>query len=242
MSSLQRYIATMPGVLEWAWAGLRPALVPGVIQETGWALARAARIESPPPLTEATLAGWGVDTAGVAAMRNIATNFVRVSPVNIVTGSCLAELLTGAAPSGHGFEQVWTPPAMLPPMPGNADMAALPDAERATLMRFATKVDGAPFVPALYRQLAHWPGFLVWLADTLVPRFDTDETNEARSAFRFGARQAAPGIVRHLPGLPGPKPDAETTRRILATIDRYAETSPEMTMFGRLLLDVLPPA
>ena len=29
-------------------------------------------------------------------------------------------------------------------------------------------------------------------------------------------------------------PDAETVRRMLVTIDRYAETSPEMTMFGRL--------
>jgi hypothetical protein len=43
-----------------------------------------------------------------------------------------------------------------------------------------------------------------------------------------------------LQGLPpGPVPDAETTRRVLATIDRYAETSPEMTMFGRLILDVI---
>ena len=35
-------------------------------------------------------------------------------------------------------------------------------------------------------------------------------------------------------------PDSETTRRVLATIDRYAETSPEMTMFGQLILDTLP--
>jgi hypothetical protein len=37
-------------------------------------------------------------------------------------------------------------------------------------------------------------------------------------------------------------PDADTVRRVLATIDRYAETSPEMTMFGQLILDALPNA
>jgi hypothetical protein len=39
---------------------------------------------------------------------------------------------------------------------------------------------------------------------------------------------------------PTQPPDAATTNRILATIDRYAETSPEMTMFGQLILHALP--
>jgi hypothetical protein len=34
VSSLQRYLATLPGVLEWAWA----AMAAGVIPETGWRL------------------------------------------------------------------------------------------------------------------------------------------------------------------------------------------------------------
>ena len=107
-------------------------------------------------------------------------------------------------------------------------------------MRFATEVDGAPFIPALYRQLARFPGFLNWLADVLVPRLTAPETNAARAGFRAAASREAPGIVARLPGLPsGPVPDAETIRRVLATIDRYGETSPEMTMFGRLILDVV---
>ena len=39
VSSLQRYLATMPGVLEWAWDAVRPAMVSGIIPETGWRLA-----------------------------------------------------------------------------------------------------------------------------------------------------------------------------------------------------------
>jgi hypothetical protein len=183
--------------------------------------------------------GWDVDAGALSAIRNVAANFVRVSPVNLVTGACLAQLLNGARPAGVGFSQAWTPPSMLPPMPGLMDVAALAEEQRAVLMRFVTEVDGKPFVPALYRQFAHWPGVLAWLADELPARFAAPETEAARSAFRAAAREAAPAIVACLPGV-GPPPEAETTRRVLATIDRYGQTSPEMTMFGQLILDALP--
>jgi hypothetical protein len=35
-------------------------------------------------------------------------------------------------------------------------------------------------------------------------------------------------------------PDSAIIARILPAVDRYAGTSPEMTMFGRLLLEALP--
>jgi hypothetical protein len=243
VSSLQRYLATLPGVLEWAWDAIRPAMVSGVIAETGWRLAAAVRLAPAGPVAVATLRNWEVDAGGLAAIRNIAANFVRVSPVNLVTGACLAHLLTGARPMGAGFAGGWTPPAMLPPMPGLVDPWALSPERRAVLMRLATEVDGKPFIPALYRQIAHWPEVLSWLADTLEPRFAAPETGAARSAFRAAARQAAPEIVAGLPGLPErAAADQETARRVLATIDRYAQTSPEMTMFGQLILDALPAA
>jgi hypothetical protein len=239
VSSLQRYLATLPGVLEWAWDAVRPAIVSGVIPQTGWRLAAAVRVAPAAPVAVATLRAWGVDAAGLSAIRNVAANFVRVSPVNLMTGACLAQVLNGARPSGAGFSQVWSPPSMLPPMPGLVDPQALPPEQRVVLMRFVTEVDGKPFVPALYRQLGHWPGMLAWLADELSSRFAAPETSVARSAFRAAARQAAPDIVARLPGV-GPVPGAETTQRVLATIDRYAETSPEMTMFGQLILEALP--
>ena len=243
VSSLQRYLATLPGVLEWAWEAVRPAMVSGVIPETGWRLARAVRIPPLPPVSAAVLRVWGINAPGLAAIRNIAANFVRVSPVNLMTGACLRLLLTGTPPSGVGFDQHWAPPPMLAPMPGNADPGALPPDRRAVLMQLATEMDGKPFIPALYRQLAHWPSLLGWLATELGPRFDAPGTNEARAAFREAAWAAAPGIVARLPGIPArPAPDAAAAARVLATIERYAATSPEMVMFGQLILAALPEA
>jgi hypothetical protein len=240
VSSLPRYLATMPGVLEWAWASIRPAMVSGVVPETAWRLATDVRIAPLPPVSPTQRTAWRLDPGDDALIGSIAENFVRVSPVNLLTGACLRLLLTAPPPHGSGISETWTPPAMLPPMPGNVDPAALPPEQRAVLRHFATEVDGAPFIPALYRQLARWPEFLAWLADALVPRLTAPETNAARAAFRAAALNAAPAIVARMPGLPtGPRPDAETTRRVLATIDRYAETSPEMTMFGRLILDAI---
>jgi hypothetical protein len=241
VSSLQRYLATLPGALEWAWAALGPAMASGVIPETGWRLASDVRVRPAEPIPAAVLQGWGVDAAGLAGIRNIAANFVRVSPVNLVFGACLRRLLTGVVVCGAGFaSDAWMPPAMLPPMPGNVDPGALPEAQRGVLMRLATEVDGVPFIPALYRQLAHWPAVLAWLADELGPRFQAPETDAARAAFQAAARTAAAGIVARLPsGAWGAKPDAATTQRVLAAIERYAVTSPEMTMFGRLVLEAL---
>ncbi len=241
VSSLQRYLATLPGVLAWGWAALRPAMAAGAIPEAGWRLAQDIRLPPAPALPAAVLRDWGIDAAGLAETRNIAANFVRVSPVNLVTGACLTLLLGGARPSGPGFADGWTPPSMLPPMPGNVDPAALPEAQRDVLMRFATSVDGTPFVPALYRQIAHWPPVLAWLAEELGPRFAAAETAVARAAFQTAARGAATCIVARLPGLPDDAvPAGDPARRVLAAVARYAETSPEMTMFGQLMLEALP--
>jgi hypothetical protein len=217
---------------------VRPALVSGVIQETGWRLARAVRISPLPKASAAVLRVWGVDDAGLAAIRNIAENFVRVSPVNLMTGACLRLLLTDTRPAGTGFAEDWGPPMILAPMPGNVDPAALPPDQRAVLMQLGTEMDGKPFVPALYRQLARWPAFLAWIATELGLRFAAPETNKARADFREASWNAAPKIVARLPGLPDlPPPDATTVPRILAAIEGYATTSPEMVMFGQLILD-----
>jgi hypothetical protein len=241
VSSLQRYLATLPGVLEWAWTAVRPAMVSGVLPETAWRLAAGLRLRPAEPITPATLRSWGVGPSGLATIRNVAANFVRVSPVNLLMGACLRLLLMEGAPSGAGYSQEWTPPEMLPSMPGNVDPAALPEEERAVLMRFATEVDGVPFIPALYRQLAHWPAMLRWLADELEPRLQAPETEAARAAFQNAARTATQSIVAELPRpLEAVPPDKVTGQRVLAAIERYAVTSPEMTLFGKLILDALP--
>lgn len=232
VSSLHRYLATLPGMLEWVWGALGPAMRAGAIQEAGWRLAEAARL-SPLPGAPAVAAAGG-------AIRNVAANFVRVAPVNLVFGASLRGLLTGAVPGGAGFGAAWTPPLPLPPMPGNLDPAALAPGPRADLLRFATELDGKPFIPALYRQLAHWPDILAWLAAVLPPRLAAPEAVAAGAALREAAAIAAGAILAGLPTPSGPTPtDAALTGRVLGAIARYAVTSPELILAGRAVLAAL---
>lgn len=241
VSSMQRYLAATPGLLDFVWGALRPAMAAGAIQRAGWDLVGTTNLAPLPPIPSALLATGGIDAAGRAGIRNVAANFVRVAPVNLVFGRCLGLLLDGARPDGPGFAPDWTPPSLLPPMPGNVDPAALAEDARAHLLRFTTELDGKPFIPALYRQLAHWPGLLGWLANHVAPRLDSAGMHAGGAAMRDGAAAAAPAIVARLPGLPtGPMPDAPTAARVAAAIARYGVTSPELTMVGQLLLDALP--
>src|ERR1700683_2461423 len=84
VSSLQRYLATMPGILEWAWAAVRPAMVSGVIPETGWRLANSVTVTPLSAVSETTRTAWQLDRDAEATIRVIAENFVRVSPVNLM--------------------------------------------------------------------------------------------------------------------------------------------------------------
>jgi len=241
VSSLQRHLATRPGLLEWAWGALRPAMVSGAIPEAGWRIARRIALPPPAPVPAEALRAWGVDQAALGAIRAAAATFVRVAPVNLVMGACLKRLLAGERPVGPGFPSGWTPPALLPAVPETLDPARLPEARRAVLMRLATTVEDRPFVPGLYRQIAHWPAVLAWLADELAPRFAAAETLAAGAAFRAAAGEEANAILALLPPTPpGPPGDAATLAAVAAAIDRYGQTSPEMALFGRLILDALP--
>ena len=49
VSSLQRHLATIPGVLEWGWAAVRPVFASGALPETAWEAARESADLTPLP-------------------------------------------------------------------------------------------------------------------------------------------------------------------------------------------------
>jgi len=243
VSSLQRHLASKPGWLEWTWAALAPAFRSGQAQTAGWRAAAAVEVGALPPLSTATLTNLGVDAAGARRIGEICAAFVRVAPVNLMLAGLLRRLLGGARPHGQGWPDiVWTPPEMLPPLPAMVDVVALDDAARVALMKLATDVDGVPFVPGLYRMLAHWPGYTSYLAERLPVLFGAAETNQARASLLQGIDAAVALMFERLPTIPPlpPAPPAADNAAVLAALDTYRGTSPEMVVFGRLLAEALP--
>jgi hypothetical protein len=251
VSSLQRHLATRPGWLEWTWAALAPAFTSGTAQAAAWRAADGLAVPRLAPLSREALAVWGVDAAGEAVIRATCASFVRVSPVNLVLAGLLRRLLTGERPAGVTGERqagvnsgppAWTPPAALGPLPALADPAALSPAERAVLATLGTTVAGQVFVPGLYRMLAKWPAFLAHVATVLRPHQDDAATRAAGQRLLAAVEAEIPRVFATLPALPARPavPPAAEFAEVMAALDTYRKTSPEMVVFGRMLGDALP--
>lgn len=244
VSTLQRFLATMPGVLEYGWAVVRPAMVSGVAADAAWRAAEAAAPPPLPPMSPAVLRLLGIDGAGLATIRNIAANFARVSPVNVVTGAMLEPLVNGAPPpAGAGFAgQEIAVPDMLDGMPTLPAMDSLSADLRTALSGLMVPIGGQPFLPALYRQFARWPAFAGYLAAVIPPRRADAAVVAAEDRAIGGIVAAGKSLYEKLPApkIDAPAPDAATAALIVEAIARYRTTSADMICTGQALLLALP--
>jgi hypothetical protein len=155
----------------------------------------------------------------------------------------LRRLLTGERPAGAaGAPAGWTPPPPLGPLPALVDAATLPPAERAVLATLGTTVARQPFVPGLYRMLATWPAFLAHVATVLKPHLDDEATGAACRRLLAALDAEIPALFAALPAPAAAPlaPPAGEFADVLAALDTYRKTSPEMVVFGRMLGDALP--
>jgi len=243
VSSLQRHLATRPGWLEWTWAALRPVFASGKAQVAAWRAAEGLAVPRLAPISRHALGVWGVDAHGEAAIRAACASFVRVSPVNLVLSGLLRRLLQGDRPTGAaGVPRDWTPPPPLGPLPSLVDHASLPPPQQAVLATLGTMVGEEPFVPGLYRMLAPWPAFLAHVATVLRPHLQDAAALAACRRLLDAVDAEIPAVFSALPTPPAtpPMPPAGEFGDVLAALDTYRKTSPEMVVFGRMIGDALP--
>ncbi len=245
VSSMQRHLATRPGWLEWVWASVGPAFAGGQAQTAAWSAVE--RLEAPrlSPIPRDAFRVWGVDAAAERTVAAVCAGFVRVSPVNLVLAGLLRRLLDGERPAGPARATApWTPPLTLAAPPAPVDPAALDAAGRGVLLSLGGTVDGQPFVPGLYRILAGWPAFLAHLATVLRPCLADPATQAACRQVNEAIDLVVPGIFASLPPLAErpPMPARVEFPGVLAALDAYQRTSPEMVVVGRMVGRALPPA
>lgn len=244
VSTLQRFLATLPGALEFGWAAVRPAMLSGIAPDAAWRAAGEAAPPLLPPMSPAVLRLLGVGAGDLPVIRNIAANFARVSPVNVVTGAMLEPFAKGApAPDGDGFGDETKPaPEMLADMPALPAMDSLSDDLRDAMEALMVPIGGQPFLPALYRQFAVWPAFAGYLAAVIPPRRADPAVVEAEARAIGGIVAAGRALHARLPAPPPDlsPPDAATAALIVEAIGRYRETSADMICTGQALLTALP--
>lgn len=243
VSSMQRHLATRPGWLEWVWAAIRPVFANGIAQTTAWHAVDSVAVPALPAISRDALRVFGVDHEGETTIRAVCDSFYRASPTNLVLSGLLRRLLAGDRPNGRAaVESHWTPPPAVASLPALVDMAALPAAERAVLLSISTPVDGAPFVPGLYRMLAQWPAYMAHVATELQPHFAAPQTRALCAKALAAIDAEIPTVFAALPALPEhpPAPPAAEHAGVLAALDAYRKTSPEMIVFSRAIRDALP--
>lgn len=245
VSSMQRHLATRAGWLEWVWALVRPVFVDGAAQTRAWQLSTGLDIRPLPSLSRSALRLLGVDAAGEQAIRDACNSFIRVSPTNLMLSGLLRQVLQGQTPSAVGrTASDWTPPPSVAALPSLVQPDDLTADQRAVLFQFSTEVDGQPFVPGLYRMLAHWPAYLAHLATVLVPRLDDAETVACCQSLLQRIDAAIPALFACLPApdnLP-PAPPRDEYGGVLEALTHYRTTSPQLVVLGTLIRDALPTA
>lgn len=240
VSSLQRHLATIPGVLEWGWAAVRPAFASGALPKTAWEAARNVELAPLPKLSAAAMRLLGVDAEGLESIRNICLSFETVAPLNMAMGATVRALLNGEKAGGkNGPHAVWQPPVPLPDPPSTLHPDMVDPDTRAVLMQLAADMDQEKFVPGLYRQLAHWPGYLAYVATQITPLVTSDDIVAAGGGLREWIGIRALKLLDNLPE-PPPLPPGTPVAHILAAIEAYQITSPQMICFGRMLREALP--
>ena len=243
VSTLQRHVATMPGCIEWMWAALRPGFVSGEMPETAWRLAGQIEIDPLPQLSDSALRLLGVDADGLETLNDICDMYARVSPCNLIFSDCARLLLTGSDGEGKGFGIAdWTPPAMVPELPPMPAMGSLGADCAAVLQQLGRSLGDSVMVPGLYRYFALWPAYLAHIATELTPLMRDEGIRKAGQAMARRITEAAPAIVAKLPPVPKdlPRPGQKETGAILAALDMFKATSPEMVIFSTLLKRALP--
>tara|TARA_B100000676_G_scaffold305674_1_gene360354 strand:- start:30 stop:857 length:828 start_codon:yes stop_codon:yes gene_type:complete len=241
VSSLQRHLATRPGWLEWGWQCVRPVFASGIAQEAAWHATAVVEARALPAVAPAVANLWGVDATQRRIVRDIAELFVRVSPTNLMFSAMVRFLLAGRDARGTKTLPRWRPPEAIPEPPGMVAFEDLNGDAYAALMRFGTEVAGQPFVPGLYRMMAHWPGFLGYLNTTLAPRLHDEESAAACMTVQRRVDEAAEHVFQQLPPPDGswPMPPVAEHEDVLDAVERYRVTSPQMIVFGTLIKNCL---
>ena len=237
VSAIHRFMAAQTGLLEWSWAAVAPAFNSGVAQKAAAECAEGLDLNMIDPIPSEVLAAWEMSEKDRKAVLDICASFIRVSPINMMFAGLTATLLTESSVPSTATRDSIDPPDMLPPLPDMVDLSGLPSGQNEALHLFASDMVGKPFVPGLYRMLAHWPSLMMHLSVVLPPRLADERSVAAYDELRARIDAAVPGVRATLPPEPQhpPRPSNEASQHFLEIIKTYRKTSPEMVVASRII-------
>ncbi|RAI58156.1 hypothetical protein [Roseicella frigidaeris] len=170
---IHRHLATMPEVLPWVWAAIRPPLEDGRLAGARERLAGALPLPAIAPLPAAALAAAGLGPGERDALVALVETYNRGNLTNLILLTALRRALEEVPPEPAPPPPALAAPAPLPAPPPLPRLEALPPDLAAAVRGLAARHGPGSVVPSLYLHLAHWPGIPPalpgWLGAALEP-------------------------------------------------------------------------
>ncbi|MCZ6872093.1 MAG: hypothetical protein O7G88_00975 [bacterium] len=249
-----RHMATLPGCLEWGWEVLRPLYAGGELSRVAEALITHLELPAIPRLLAPALRAVGVDAPGERMIARILDAYNRSNPMNMIALSTLLTYLAegvSAATASHTDTPIRRPPLSLPS--ATTESAVLPpllsldtmQAETAVLVRTLNGLSPqgeARTMASMYRQLAHWPGYLALALVLLQPLHADGRLQVAVQQASTQALSQSQRMAQVLSVDVASAPPVGEVRQALDTALRYftAHLIVEMIPVGRFLRHTLP--
>lgn len=211
-----RHFASLPGVLEWAWAAVRPLV--GSIEMASARVRLEAAVDLP-ALTPRASAEWrqaGVAETELANFHAMMAAYVRGNLTNIIALTALRLRLDRPNDPPAQLSPAPIPP-LTPPLPLLLRIETLPADLAATVRALAGSHDGTRdgTIPSLYLAVAPWPGVVAALSEWLRPLYAPEAMRAARQSVVRAAEAEAAAL------LPTIRPAPQALPVIRPTLDRF---------------------
>jgi hypothetical protein len=239
-----RHLATMPKMLEWTWALVKPLYESDELVRATETLRAAVRVPDYITQPDCVFGAVGVTAADRVVIGAMLRDYTAANASNLLCLLVAQSVLAGEAPSSPVPAAVSgpRPPKTglgLPKLPGLDELS--PEIRSLVLEldkfgRFAPTDASA----SLYRHLAHWPGFLaVAHAALSVPHRDGRLRSE-HAKMRDRAQKLASD--QFLPRAAGPPPPVcANTQVVRSSMELFTgDMIARMTVMGELMLAILP--
>jgi phage tail protein X len=221
-----RHFAALPGIIEWAWKGVRPLVASQELLEARIRLINAIELPPLPPVNAEAWRTAGVSGAELTAFRDMMADYVRGNSTNIIVLTALRLRLEGIKHATPDFSAAPAPVAMTPAAPLPRIDTLDPTLAHA-IRALAQRHDGAEggIIPSLYLELARWPALTDTFTHWLGALYEPSAMQRARESTRHAAEREALNL---LPALDSAPPNV-------------AEMRPALERFTRLIIPDLTP-
>ena len=248
-----RHLATIPGALEGAWPALRAGYRSGALAAVSETVRASARLSALPPIPLPALRAAGVDGAAQRRLTSIFEHYNNGNSMTVIGLGGLRRLLDSppgarraVGAKGSLKSRQRRPvrrPVKLPPLIQLGDMPR----EVAALERdMSTRNDPGEgrSIPAIYRHLAHWPGYLAIAATLLEPKFADGSIHTATRQVGNTAGEIAGRMIADTTAPDGADGPFRGRHRgaLVAAVQDFSSKVAEMLTVGLLLRETLPRA